>query len=123
MNVKTVFGLATFPARLAHELTHVIAGLPWAERWQVRINEHGADARIQWREGTPGWAVALHALAPLIIGCVVAGLALGQLATGRPLPQTIEAALWWTLGTLTWLLYTLPSDGDRTLAKEAMARE
>lgn len=90
-----VLVLLILPARLAHELLHAVAALPWARRIQLDILPRRGDAhaRVAW-SGDPHQAVvALSALAPLLAGCIAAGAALGMLLAGVSPDGVTETAL------------------------------
>lgn len=117
-------GFLTAPIRILHELTHVLAALPWAEEWQIIIEPGYAEARVAWDEHTPGWGVAIASLAPALVGALLASVVLvSALLEGFPLPATAEAGLWWALGGVAWALYAAPSPGDLQGATEAIRDE
>lgn len=111
--------LAT-PAHLTHELLHVLAALPWAERIRLEIAPlQGATHRVRWQEGTPRWAIAAAALAPLIGGVLALGVALWALATGMVAAPTdaTEWALWAILGAYV-AMAAKPSAADLQAATD-----
>lgn len=121
MNARLVLGFLTLPVRLLHELSHLAVALPWADDWQIVVDADDAAARVSWAEDTPAWGVVLSALAPALLGLGVALSALAfVLSTGRPLPQSLMDALWWTLGVVGWALYTAPSPADCRSAAEVI---
>jgi hypothetical protein len=118
--LKTLFGVATFPAVLAHELTHYVVGAPVAARQTVgvRVRDGRAAVRVDWRPDAPQWAIAAAALAPAIAGCValVAALTAWTLA-GSPTPASVSE--WATLALVAgwWAVYATPSAGDIETAR------
>lgn len=80
--------LFALPARLTHELLHVIPALLWAERVQVEILPQRGDAvaKVKWLDDAPGAVIAFSAIAPLVAACVAAFVALWGLLTGAVQP-------------------------------------
>lgn len=81
--------LLFLPGRLLEEGLHAAGALPWAEWVRVEINpqEGTAHTRVEFQEGTPGWAVWLAYTLPEVVA-VAAGMAV---------------LAWWGLGGDIWL--------------------
>jgi len=76
-----LIALLSMPAIALHELTHAAVAWPWAD---VRIEwrdvpwylEPGLRVRMEsWDASTPTWAMLGAYVAPLLVGYVVAGIA------------------------------------------------
>jgi hypothetical protein len=76
--------LLALPARLAHELLHILPALPFATAIRLDIDPRrgNAVARFQWGDGVPHAVVALSALAPLAAGVCAAAVGVWALAEG-----------------------------------------
>lgn len=99
--VMVALTVLMLPARIVEEGLHALAALPWAAVVSVRLNPRrgAAETVVQYRDGTPEWAVTLGYVAPEIVGRV-AGVAvlMWWLAGG---------AVWWPTTTLDWILLSL----------------
>jgi len=98
------FTLLLLPARLAEELIHAAAALPFADTVFVRLDPRGdtAETVVQWRDETPSWAITAAAVAPEVLAALagVAVLAWWVVGPGAWLPDsTTDWVLLWILGT------------------------
>lgn len=107
--------LAIWPASIAHELTHLLVGYRWADRVSgydvhpCRPNYIELDIK----ESAPGWAVAIIAAAPVLVGTAFAASALVLLfAGGGDFPEASDTPGRWLLIAAWWFVYTAPSGDD-----------
>lgn len=95
------------PALPFHEFTHAIVANRWAD---VEIDWHDPVVTMRWTDAPPAAVIAAH-IAPLLVGCLVGGLAL--LAVGLeavPIPE-LHSLVWvWLVGN--WFNYTALSARD-----------
>jgi hypothetical protein len=88
--------LLALPARLTHELLHILPALPFATAIRLDIDPQrgNATARFQWAEDVPQAVVTVSALAPLAAGVCAAAVGLWALAhSGVPTDPTEMALL------------------------------
>lgn len=110
-----LFNLLLLPARVFEEGLHALAAYPFAEAVVVRL-EPGADRAetvVEYREGTPKWAVVLAHVAPELVASVAGITVLAWWLTGGTAwwPRTtIDWALLWILGT-QYLAVAAPEQG------------
>lgn len=101
---------ASMPATLAHELTHFLLALPWAEESAIISDEEGIIHGVTWTDDAPQWAIWLASLGPTFLGAVVGAVGLWQLASHPP------ASLndWLLAATVAayWVIYAAPSSDD-----------
>jgi hypothetical protein len=121
--VLIMFGRA--PAKLAHELTHLLFLSPWLEEWAIQIDHEVTSAIVNLDEDIPRWAFVLGHLAPFVVGSVLAVGALAwALVAGIPAPETASDWAWLAIALLVWATYSWPSAEDRNperLDKEGSA--
>jgi len=115
--LRRVLGVVTLPAVVAHELTHLIAAVPWSQSAGVVIADGAAECQIRWRDDPPTIGVILAAYAPTVVGCVLGVGGLVALATDRP--DTAAEWLWAAAAAGYWIIYVLPSAFDREVAAQA----
>lgn len=110
-----VANLITLPPTIAHELAHVLVVLPWAAQVGVVFDVSGADAKVEvnYRDGTPQWAITAAHYAPVVSGMLIALLAIVWLVSQSIAPTTAREWLWWSVLAVWWGIYTLPSGEDR----------
>ena len=102
--------LASLPPTLAHELTHWLVSLPWADESAVIHDEQGFVHGVNWTDETPDWAIVLTSIAPLLLGSVVGLIGLWRLIAAPPgSPRE-----WLVAGSLAgyWVIYVAPSGDD-----------
>lgn len=112
---RPLISFLALPPTVAHELTHVLASLPWARRVGLVIEPWTgrASARIEWADRAGQGARAISAIAPLVAGTVAASVALALWATtGADLPSSSTALAKVAILTAWWAVYMSPSDGD-----------
>lgn len=104
-----------WPASVAHELTHLAVGYPWTRR-VAGYDVH--PLRPNWIEldiddAAPGWAVAITAVAPSLVGVAFAASVLILLAVGGgQFPAAADTPGRWLLLAAWWFVYTSPSGED-----------
>lgn len=102
--------ILTWPATLAHEATHIAVGWRWideVEQWS--LYETYADVRFG---SIPAWAAWLTALAPTLLGLLMAALAIASLIhTGYS--QAQRDWIQWTIILGYWIQFSWPSGADR----------
>lgn len=76
--------LLALPARLTHELLHILPALPFATAIRLDIDPQrgNAAARFQWDDGAPRAVVIMSALMPLVAGVCAATVGVWALAEG-----------------------------------------
>jgi len=102
--------LASLPATLAHELTHLLLGLPWAEQSAIIVDDQGICHGVDWSDETPQWAVVLSSLGPTLLGSLVGLIGLWRVLTvppGSSRAWLLSAAL-----AAYWVIYVMPSGDD-----------
>jgi len=102
--------VASLPATLAHELTHMLLAAPWADETAVAWHADGVACFTNWTPSAPRWAIVLASLGPTILGSLVGIGGLWQMLTAPPsssreLLITAAIAAW-------WVIYTTPSGDD-----------
>jgi len=118
-HLRPLFALLALPGTLAHELTHAIASLPWAQRLALVVEPRSGRAavRVDWRETAGDRARALAALAPLAAGTVALIAAINLwVRGGLPVLQS-AGVLQWGLVAAWWSVYMVPSEADRETAR------
>lgn len=102
--------IASLPATLAHELTHLLLALPWATESAIVIDDVGAAHLVDWEPGTPRWAIVLASLGPTILGSIVGLVGLWLLVQSPP--GTLND--WLLAGAIAgwWVIYASPSPAD-----------
>jgi hypothetical protein len=101
----TVFAICwtilLLPARVIEEGLHALAALPWAEAVSVRLDPGAgtAETAVQYRAGTPQWAVWLAHVAP------EAAAAAAGLAT--IVWWLVGGGVWWPASLVDWILLWL----------------
>lgn len=105
--------VATWPAKVAHEATHVVAASPWLDDWGVVIERDSARAMLDWRDGRPDWAVVVGHLAPFLVGTTLGMVVLAYgVLEGWRLPATVQGWGELAIALLLWASYTSPSRSD-----------
>lgn len=102
--------LASLPPTLAHELTHMLLSVPWADETAIAWHEHGVSNFVAWSEDAPQWAVVLASLGPTFLGALVGIGGLWQIVAAPPSSGTdmlITGAL-----AAWWVIYAAPSPDD-----------
>lgn len=104
--------LASWPATLLHELTHMLLALPWAEESAI-IVDGDVGHYVNWSPTAPQWAILLASLGPTLLGSLVGVVGLYQLVTSPP--GTV--AEWLLAGAIAgwWTIYAAPSGDDLDL--------
>jgi hypothetical protein len=122
-----ICSLLFLPGRLVEEGLHTLAALPWASWVRVEIDpEHGtAETRVQFRDGTPDWAIRAAHLLPEAVAAVAGAAVIAWWLLG--------GAVWWPVSVLDWVLLSvfgaqylalvIPSaaDADHTPTQEGKA--
>jgi len=118
-HLRPLIALLALPGTLAHELTHAIASLPWAQRLALVVEPRSGRAavRVDWRETAGDRARAIAALAPLVGGTVALIAAINLwVRGGLPVLQS-AGVLQWGLVAAWWSVYMVPSEADRETAR------
>lgn len=106
--------IGRMPAKIAHEMTHLLFLAPWLKRWAIRIDHDVTTAVVDLDEDIPRWAFVLGHLAPFVVGSVLAIVAIGwAIVTGLPAPETATDWVWLAIALLLWATYSWPSAEDR----------
>lgn len=110
-----VWTLLLLPARIIEEGLHALAALPWAEAVSVRLEPGvgAAETRVQYREGTPRWAVWLAHVAPEAVAALAGLATIAWWLTGGALPwpsTLVDWILLWLLG-VQYLAIAMPEQG------------
>lgn len=112
-----------WPSAALHELTHLLPVVPWLTSVDVHLRGE-ASVTCEVASDTPVWAIRLAAIAPTVVGVLIAGIIYVTVLAGSPLSYTVtireglavEAGvkpLAWALCTAWWYWYTWPSEQDR----------
>jgi len=100
----------TWPATLAHEVTHLAVGWRWIDEvHEWRLYETYADVRFG---PIPRWGAWLTALAPTLLGLLMAVLALVSL-WGAGYSSAQRDWIQWTIILAYWIQFSWPSGADR----------
>lgn len=114
--------LAFLPGRLVEEGLHVLGAFPFARELSIHIDpeEGSAHTRVEFRDGTPRWAVRLaYALPELVATGAGLALMLYWLVAGPVwLPATNFDWLLLSLFGAQWLAIALPSGLDMDQSAE-----
>lgn len=103
----------SLPPALAHELTHLLLSLPWADSAALQFEaDGGAHLHVDWAEGAPAWGIWLAFRGPLLLGSVAGVAGLWQLASGG-LPDDPSGTLLAAAVAGWWIIYVVPSAADR----------
>lgn len=110
-----VWTILLLPARVVEEGLHALAALPWAEAVSIRLEPGAgtAETAVQYREGTPRWAVWLGHVAPEAVAALagVATIAWWLAGNALPWPTTLlDWLLLWLLG-VQYLAIAIPEQG------------
>lgn len=122
--IHTLSTVATWPAVCCHELAHYVVARRAGEGVQLRVaTARPATTVEEWNADTSGWHIVAAAYAPLLVGLVVAGVALiaGAL-TGWPTPDTLREWAIAALGLGWYAVFVLPSSDDIHTAQEGIER-
>lgn len=122
----TIFLSVLFlPGRIFEEGLHTLAALPWADVVQIELDPSAGTAhtRVDYREGTPRWAIKVAYIIPEVVGWTAGIAVIGYWLVGGDiwLPAT---NLDWVLLSLLgaqWLAVALPSAQDANQTAEAEA--
>jgi hypothetical protein len=120
MSLRTaLWRAASLPPALAHELTHLVLSLPWADSAALVFEGGHAGLHVDWRDSAPTWGIVLAAYGPLLVGTIIGGVGLATLVLGG----APELRWWPYLGLLAcwWAIYVTPSADDRRTAQTATA--
>jgi hypothetical protein len=118
-SVRFAWLLGRLPAKLAHELTHIAAMLPWVEQWRIGIEHSATEVEVALDESIPRWAVVIGHLAPFIVGVVLGSVMLLWVALrGLPLPRTVSGWGQLAIALCLWTAYSWPSEEDRNIVLE-----
>lgn len=112
---RTFALVITYPATLAHELTHAIAAKPWAERLEIDLNPFDGDygVTVHWREDAPGKQVVMASIMPFVAGMVaLAGALVMWVLDGFTLPTSGVGLAKLSIVAMWWVLYVVPSPAD-----------
>ena len=87
--ITMLASLLFLPGRLLEEGLHILGAFAWAKELSVHIDPDGGTAhtRVEFREGTPQWAIRLAYALPELVA-VASGVAV---------------IAWWLLGGAVWL--------------------
>jgi hypothetical protein len=113
--IRLISTLVTLPATLLHELTHVLASLPWANEIRVRLRPRTGEARaaIQYPPATPDWLIRLHELSPAILGLIGGMILAGWwVTTGDPMPDSLIGKVGMLYVSYSWALYAVLGAAD-----------
>jgi hypothetical protein len=110
MNVQSLIWL---PSKLAEELVHGVAALPWAKQIHIYIDESGEAGCDVVVDDPPSWALSMIGYAPLAIGVWSALLGLGAIVTGEIRPTGVTEWGVATVLALQWGRMVLASARDR----------
>jgi len=102
------------PAKIAHELTHLVFLAPWLHSWRIEIEHTSTECVADLDEDIPRWGLVLGHLAPAVVGSTLAVAMLSWVALeGWPIPQTLRG--WGKMGValMIWAAYSWPSEADR----------
>jgi hypothetical protein len=99
--VTMLASLLFLPGRLVEEGLHILGAFAWAEELSVHIDPDGGTAhtRVQFRDGTPRWAIRLAYALPELVA-VVSGVAVIAW-------WLVGGAVWLPSTTLDWILLSL----------------
>lgn len=100
--------LALWPASVAHELTHLAVGYLWTKR-VAGYDIHPLRPNwieLDFKDTAPGWAVAITAAAPSLVGVAFGASALILLAVGGGgFPDIAASPGRWLLIAAWWFVY------------------
>jgi len=102
--------VASLPATLAHELTHMLLSVPWADETAVAWHRDGVACFTAWSDEAPQWAIVLSSLGPTLIGSIAGIGGLWQLFTAPP--ETSSGLLTTAAIAAWWVIYVTPSGDD-----------
>lgn len=96
--VTVALTIVMLPGRIVEEGIHTLAALPFAERIAVQLDPSRGTAEtvVQYRDGTPAWAITAAYLAPEVLAVAAAVAVVGYWLVG--------GAVWWPASTLDWVL-------------------
>lgn len=102
--------LLSLPATMAHELTHMLLAVPWAEESAIIVDDVGVVHAVNWTDDAPRWGIILSSLGPTFLGALVGFVGLWQLLTSTPSGPND----WLIAGALAawWVIYATPSGDD-----------
>lgn len=105
------------PGQVVEEGLHALASLPFAELVAVEVDPQNGKARtrVQFREGTPQWAISAAHLMPEVVATSAGIAVIAWWALGGDiwLPATdLDWILLALFGT-QWLAVAVPNSADR----------
>lgn len=112
---RALWAMFALPASLAHELTHVLASVPWARRVGLIVEPRSgrAAARIEWSESAGDRARSIAAIAPMLAGIAAAVILIALwIASGGNLPSSSSSLAKVSILLSWWIIYMTPSGGD-----------
>ena len=112
--------VAMLPAKIAHEATHALGWLPWAERISLWVEPDDGTAAVDVAydpDRTPQCGIILAATLPMWTGIGAGGLLVAWvLATGQT-PASLREWATAAIVTMWWGHYSWPSASDRRAAR------
>jgi len=87
--VNAVLMVLFLPGALLEELLHAAAARPWADSISISVDPAAGRARtvVEYRDGTPAWAIRLGHLLPELDAAI----------------SGVAVVVWWALGGQVWL--------------------
>jgi hypothetical protein len=115
MAYAILWTILLLPARIVEEGVHALAALPWAEEVSVRLDPGAgaAETRVQYRQGTPRWAVRVAHAAPEVVAALAGLATIAWWLAGNALPWPTTLLDWillWLLG-VQYLAVAMPEQG------------
>ena len=110
--VAPLANIATLPSTLAHELTHAVVAMPYADDVFLSVYPE-VFIGVDYQDNAPRAAKVATAAAPLVSGAVMGTLTLAVLLATDVSPNFTTGVLlaFW------WAHYTISSIGDFPLAE------
>lgn len=108
--IAGLWRLTSLPPMLAHELTHFLLALPWAEQSAIVVDDSGPFHGVDWTDDAPRAAIVLSSLGPTFVGTIAGGIGLWHLWHSPP-----SSARQWVLvgvSAIWWSIYAAPSPAD-----------
>jgi hypothetical protein len=98
---NAVLSLLFLPGRVVEEGLHTTAAWPFADsiRVEFRPGDGTAWTDVEFRAGTPAWAIRLVHLAPEAVAAIAAVATISWWGVG--------GSLWWPATTTDWALLSL----------------